>query len=89
MDRIIFDDSTREFILDTFGKTVDSHGFIVEKQNQHNRVLTRDGVEVKDRNFAGITKGSEIYYRSEITSLIDMYDDLARRQSHEQDGLPR
>jgi hypothetical protein len=43
---ITFDQSSRLFILDTFDKAVDSEGYIVEKKNLNQRVLTQDGLEI-------------------------------------------
>lgn len=61
-------------ILDAFDKTVDELGFIVEKSDPTQRVLTSDGKELEFDRFAGIapghTKGSLRFIRDDIFSLI-------------------
>ncbi len=81
--RLVFDASARDFVLEAFGKSVDSEGYIVEKDNPSQRVVTIDGQEIKKDMFAGVRKGSEIYIKSDIVSLIEMCDDIrARKRDH-------
>lgn len=68
--RITFDDSAREFVLDAFGKT-DRDGFIVEKKKTDQKVLTPRGEEISLKDFAGMRKGSVIFVKSDIVSLIE------------------
>lgn len=68
---IIFDKSLKEEILSIFDKTTDREGFIVEKSNPSQRVLSPDGAEVLIEDFAGIAKGSEIFIKSDLLSLIN------------------
>ena len=44
---IVFDESSREALLKIMSKGVDSENFIVEIDNPSERVLTKDGVEIK------------------------------------------
>lgn len=67
---LTFDDSVKEEILDIFGKTTDSEGFIVEKENQNQRVLSEDGQEVNINEFGGLKKGSEIFIKKDLISLM-------------------
>ena len=53
---LTFDESVKEEILDLFDKSVDSEGFIVEKNNPQQRVLSKDGQEVNIKEFGGIKK---------------------------------
>lgn len=76
MNSITFDKSARDFILETFNKTIGNEGYIVEKDNPNQRVLTSDGEEIKMEEFAGIKKGSEKYIKSDIVSLIKLSDEL-------------
>lgn len=71
-----FDASTRIEILSCFGKTVDAGNFLVEKDDKTQRVVTLDGDEINLKDFAGITKGSEIYIKSDLPSLIELLDIL-------------
>lgn len=71
-----FDKSAIDFVLETFGKAVDEQGYLVEADNPKQRVLTKNGEEIKKEKWAGIIKGSERYIKSDITSLIELCDDL-------------
>lgn len=73
---ITFDASAKLDILSCFGKTVDAGNFVVEKDDITQRVLTRDGEEIILKDFAGIKKGSEIYIKSDLPSLIELLDSL-------------
>ena len=68
---ISFEKSLSKEIISIFDKTLDSEGFIVEKSNPTQRVLTPDGEEIHIEEFAGISKGSEVFVKSDLISLID------------------
>ena len=72
MDKCVltFDDSIREVILDVFDKSIDSEYFIVEKDNPNQRVLSEDGQEVNINEFGGLKKGSEIFIKKDLISLM-------------------
>lgn len=76
MKTITFDNGLKEFILDIFSKQVDREGFIVEKDNIKQRVLAPDGQEVRLEQFAGIKRGSEIFIKSDLISLMNLCDSL-------------
>lgn len=76
MEKITFDKSANEFILEAFGKTLDEGGFIVEKLDKNQKVLTRDAQEIHIDQFAGVRKGSEIFIKSDLPSIIELSDDL-------------
>lgn len=67
---ITFNESSRNEILEAFGKTFDKERRIVEKSNPEQRVLTPDGEEINIDEFAGIIKGSQIFVKSDLPSLI-------------------
>lgn len=71
---ITFEKSTKELILSFFDKIVDKDGFIVEKGDITQRVLTPDGEEITLDEFAGIRKGSEIFIKSNLPSMIELVD---------------
>lgn len=73
---ILFDNSAKEEILDAFDKKIDEKGYIVEKSNPDQKVLTTEGDEIKAEKFAGIRKGSEIFITSDLTSLIKLADEI-------------
>jgi len=71
---ITFQKSTKELILSFFDKIVDKDGFIVEKGDKTQMVLTPDGEEITLDEFAGIRKGSEIFIKSNLPSMIELVD---------------
>lgn len=73
---ITFDVSLKEEMLSCFGKTIDDEGYIVEKDHPDQRVITLDGNPITLEEFAGIRKGSEIYLKSDLPSLIELLDTL-------------
>lgn len=73
---ITFEESAKRKVLSFFDKTVDEEGFIVEKNDTTQRVMTPDGREVAFVGFAGIRKGSEIFITSDLPSIIDLVDKL-------------
>jgi hypothetical protein len=75
MVNITFNDSAKNFVLGAFGKSIKDN-FIVEKNNQQ-RVLDRFGEEIIIDDFAGIKKGSEVFIKSDLVSLMKLCDDLA------------
>ncbi|MDF2447518.1 MAG: hypothetical protein K0R26_22 [Bacteroidota bacterium] len=69
--KIIFNKSSRNFVLDIFGKSVDSEGFIIEKSSR-SRVLTPEGKEITSDELAVIKKGSEKFIAGDLTSLMKL-----------------
>jgi hypothetical protein len=67
---LTFDESMKKEILSIFGKTVDNDGLIVEKDNPSQKVLSEDGQEVNIKEFGGIKKGSEIFIKNDLISLM-------------------
>ncbi|HLD55023.1 MAG TPA: hypothetical protein VJB35_02060 [Candidatus Nanoarchaeia archaeon] len=69
---IIFDESSKKSLLRIMNKSVDSQGFIVEKENPSERVLTKDGEEIKLEEFAGVRKGSEVFIKNDMNSILEL-----------------
>ncbi len=67
---VTFDKNLKKEILDIFDKQIDSEGIIVEKDDPTQKVLSPDGDEVSINEFVGITKGSEVFIKSDLPSLI-------------------
>ena len=76
---LTFDKAAKRFVLDAFDKTVDADGFIVEKANPSEKVLTPESDPITLSEFAGILDGSEIFVKKDIVSLISAADKLAGR----------
>ncbi|MBL8121793.1 hypothetical protein JNM87_03520 [Candidatus Saccharibacteria bacterium] len=73
--KITFDDSLRDFVLASFGVAKDEDGYLAEADNPAQRVLTRDGREIEFHKFGGVRKGSEVFIRDDIVSLIQFCED--------------
>ncbi|MFZ2641645.1 MAG: hypothetical protein WA117_11655 [Verrucomicrobiia bacterium] len=73
--QITFDSSAREFVLDAFGKTV-REGFVVEKATPTQKVLTPRGEEIPVADFAGVRKGSVIFVKTDIVSLVETAESI-------------
>lgn len=71
---VLFDEDSKRKFLEIMNKSVDSEGFIVEKDNPTQRVLTKEGVEIKFTEFAGVRKGSEIFIKNDIDSILELAD---------------
>ena len=71
---ITFEESAKEVILSFFDKTVDSNGFIIEKDTGQ-RVITPDGEVIRLEEFAGIGKNG-MFVKSDLISLISSLDKL-------------
>ncbi len=80
MTSITFAQNLKEYILKVFDKTVDSDGFVTEKNSGY-RVLSHDGQEMTLGEFGGIKKGSEIFVRDDIASLITFYDKYLKKSA--------
>lgn len=74
---ITFDSSAKRFILSAFGKAVDTEGYIVEKDHPEQRVVTLEGEQVLEKDFAGLQKGSLIFVKSGLVSAIKLSDRLS------------
>jgi hypothetical protein len=75
--QVTFDDSARDFVLESFGKTV-RDGFIVEKSKLAEKVITPRGEEIPVKEFAGVRKGSVIFVKSDIVSLVEAAESIIR-----------
>ena len=71
---VLFDESNKSKILEIMNKSIDSQGFLVEKTDKTQRVLTKDGEEIKFTEFAGVRKGSEIFIKNDINSILELVD---------------
>lgn len=72
LGNLTFSEDAREDILDLFGKCLDQEGFIVEKDNPSQRVLTPKGEEIHIDEWAGVVKGSEAFVKNDTISLIEL-----------------
>jgi hypothetical protein len=68
--RVTFDESARDFVLEAFGKKV-CNGFVVEKTTPDQRVITPRGEDIPVAEFGGVRKGSVVFVKKDIVSLIE------------------
>lgn len=76
---ITFDKLLTTDILSAFGKTTkidDGEEFIIDGATGE-KVLTQNGEPIRISEFAGLTKGSEIYLKSDLVSLIQYVEKQA------------
>lgn len=73
---ITFDQSAKNHILDLFDAAVDDDGYLVEKNDSTHRIMSPDGVEISSDKFAGVKPGSIQFLRSDLPSLLALYDRL-------------
>ena len=76
MDIITFENNVAKDILSIFDKSIDEMGYVVERDAPDQKVITPDGEEIKLEEFAGLRKGSEIFVKSDLPSLINLKDKL-------------
>ncbi len=75
MERVVeFDKASKLHLFALFGKASDAEGYVIDSTNGE-RVLTRDGEEIRLNELVGYKKGSEIFIKNDITSLIDYVGD--------------
>ena len=77
--RITFDSSARDFVLDAFGKAA-RDGFIVQRGQPNQKVLTPRGEEIPIQDFAGVRKGSKVFVKSDIVSLVETARVISERE---------
>ena len=67
--KITFDDSAKKDVLSILDKTVRDDGIIIEKKSRE-PVLTTENEELHIRDFGGVQKGSEIFIKKDLISLM-------------------
>jgi len=66
--KVIFDEHSKDWVLNIFDKSVDGDGFIVEKDGT--RIWTPEGDEIKSNDLAIIKKGSTKFIAGDLSSLM-------------------
>ncbi|PYZ02651.1 hypothetical protein C8039_03060 [Halogeometricum sp. wsp3] len=67
---LTFDESAAEFLIESFGKTTDGEGYIVDPQ-RNERETTPEGNEIHIDDFAGVEKGSQLFLDDDFTTLVE------------------
>lgn len=74
--QVTFDKSAKKFVLESFNKSIDNEGYLVEKDNPKQRVLDQDGLEIKENEFGGIIPGSTIFVKNDLPAAMKLADSL-------------
>jgi hypothetical protein len=72
---ITFDNEAKIDMLEFFDKTVDKEGYIIEKSTGQ-KILASDGDYLELAHFAGIKKGSLVFVKKDINSIIELSDSV-------------
>jgi len=67
---LTFDKSVIRDVLNYLDKDLDDKDFIVEKSDKSQRVLTIDGEEISVKEFGGVQKGSQVFIKDDLVSLM-------------------
>jgi hypothetical protein len=69
--KLLFSQQAIPLILEAFGKSINDDGLIIETATRE-PVLTPDGEEMKAADFGGIKRGSEIFIKDDLFSIINL-----------------
>ena len=69
---ITFSEDVKIDILDCLGKKVNDDNLIVEKDDTKQKVLTYDGDEITFEEFGGFKRGSEVFIKKDLISLMKL-----------------
>ena len=67
---LTFDETAAEFILESFGRSTDEEGYIINPETGE-RERTPEGQEIHIDDFAGVEKGSELFLDDDFTTLVN------------------
>lgn len=70
---LLFTDKSLPLILEAFGKEINEDGFIIESATKE-IVLSPEGEEIEAKKFGGIKKGSEIFIKNDLYSIMNLVD---------------
>jgi len=74
--KVTFDSDSKNYVLDILGKTVDMNNYIVEKNDPSQHVFSPNGEPVTLDDFAGVIKGSLVFVKKDLPSIIELADKL-------------
>ena len=70
--KLLFTPKSLPFILEAFGKSINEDGLIVDSNGEP--VLTPEGEVVEASKFGGLKKGSEIFIKEDLYSIMNLAD---------------
>lgn len=68
-ETLTFDESAAEFVLESFGRSVDEEGYVVDNETGE-RETTEGGNEIHRKHFAGVEDGSIIFLDDDFNTLV-------------------
>lgn len=71
--KLLFTDNSLPLILEAFGKSIDENGLIVDSITGE-PILTPDLQEIEASKFMALKKGSEIFIKDDLTSIIKLVE---------------
>ncbi|MHB8261686.1 MAG: hypothetical protein ACYDEC_15600 [Bacteroidia bacterium] len=69
--KLLFTDKAMPLILEAFGKSISEDGLIIESKTGE-PVLTPEGEEIFAHEFGGLKKGSEIFIKGDLYSIMNL-----------------
>ena len=69
--KLLFHKKNLKLILEAFGKSINEDGLIIELSTGE-PVYTPDGEEIEARNCGAIKKGSEIFLKDDLFSIMSL-----------------
>jgi hypothetical protein len=78
MEKFIeFEQSAKKDILDFLGMTIEEKtGHIIEKDTKEPILSPDNGEPIEAKDFAGLRKGSLVFIKPDINSIIELSDSL-------------
>jgi len=71
MNKLLFTGNNLSLVLEAFGKSINENGIIIESATKE-AVLTPDGEEIHFSKFGGLKKGSEIFLKDDLYSIMNL-----------------
>jgi hypothetical protein len=72
--KMLFNEQALPLILEIFGKTINDDGLIID-MNTGEPILTPEGEFLTKEKFGGIKKGSEIFLKDDLLTVINLAED--------------
>lgn len=69
--RLLFTGNALQFILKAFDKTINEEGIIIDSKTGE-PIFTPEGETLSKEKFGGIKKGSEIFIKKDLLSVIKL-----------------
>ncbi len=68
--KMLFTPKALHLILEAFGNSINEDGFIIDKNGEP--VFTPEGEEIEASNFCGLKKGSLIFIKDDLHSIMNL-----------------